>query len=77
MTPWISSTPLTCTPTWGLVANIDDLLAKPARNAQPDLLELGNDYLAFIRRKPPLGSPQLLIDAYVHELRQRQQQRES
>jgi hypothetical protein len=58
----------------GLHADIDDLLAKPARNAQPDLLEYGNDYLAFIRRHPPFGSPEELIGAYQCELEQRRQE---
>ena len=58
----------------GLHANIDDLLSKPARNAQPDLLEYGNDYLAFIRRHPPFGSAGELIGAYQRELEQRRQQ---
>jgi len=57
----------------GLEANIDDLLAKSARNAQPDLLERGNQYLAFIRSHPPFGSAGELIDAYRRELRARRE----
>jgi len=52
----------------GLQPNIDSLLAKPPRNARPKLLEIGNDYLAFIRRNPPFGSADALLDAYHREL---------
>lgn len=58
----------------GLHANIDDLLSKPVRNAKADLLEYGNDYLAFIRRHPPFSSAEELIGAYRRELEQRWQE---
>jgi hypothetical protein len=58
----------------GLHASVDDLLSKPALNAKPDLLEYGNDYLAFIRRHLPFGSAQELIAAYQRELERRRQQ---
>jgi hypothetical protein len=58
----------------GLHASVDDLLSKPGRNVQPDLLECGNDYLAFIRRHPPFGSAEELIAAYQRELEQRRQE---
>lgn len=44
---------------------------------QPDLLEYGNDYLAFIRRHPPFGSATELIAAYQRELEQRRQEQVS
>jgi uncharacterized membrane protein YdfJ with MMPL/SSD domain len=56
----------------GLRATADDLLAKPPRNARPEVLEMGNDYLRFIRTRPPFPTAEALIGAYRAELRRRQ-----
>jgi transglutaminase-like putative cysteine protease len=50
---------------FGLFADIDDLLAKPARGATPARFALWNDYLAFIRREPRFVSIEALADAYL------------
>jgi hypothetical protein len=47
------------------------VLSKPVRNTQADLLEYGNDWLAFIRLQPPFGSAEELIPAYQRGLEQR------
>jgi len=37
------------------------------RMAKPELLEIGNAYLAFIRNNPPFGTADALLDAYHRE----------
>jgi hypothetical protein len=49
----------------GLHACIDDLLDKPARNAQPATLAAINDYVRFIRETPVFPSADALIAAYA------------
>jgi len=49
----------------GLYANIDELLARPARASTPWLLATGNSYLEFIRTHPAHDSSRSLIDAYL------------
>lgn len=51
----------------GLFADIDDLLEKPARNATPEFLARVNDYVRFIRSRPPFASADELIAAYARE----------
>jgi hypothetical protein len=43
------------------------------RMAKPELLEIGNAYLAFIRNNPPFGTADALLDAYHRELQRRWQ----
>lgn len=49
----------------GLYANIDEMLARPARAATPHRLALANDYLSFIRSRPAFASDAALITAYL------------
>lgn len=49
----------------GLQPDLDDLLAEPPANPRADLLERGNDYLAFAREHPPFESADQLMDAYA------------
>jgi transglutaminase-like putative cysteine protease len=48
----------------GLRPNVDDLLDKPPRNANPAAVALLNDYVRYIRRHPPFPSAADLIAAY-------------
>ncbi len=48
----------------GLYANIDEMLARPARSATPQRLALANDWLDFIRSQPPFASDEALVRAY-------------
>jgi hypothetical protein len=45
-----------------------------AATTQPDLLQYGDGYLAFIRRHPPFGSAKAPIAAYQRELEHRRQE---
>ncbi len=49
----------------GLHACIDDLLDKPARNAQPATLAAINEYVRFIRSEPAFPTADALIAAYA------------
>jgi hypothetical protein len=49
-------------------------IARRGGHNAPDLLEYGNDYLAFIRRHPRFGSAEALIAAYQRELEHRRQE---
>jgi hypothetical protein len=49
----------------GLHACIDDVLDKPARNAQPATLAAINDYVRFIREAPAFPTADALIAAYA------------
>ena len=51
----------------GLFDDIDELLDKPARNASPEFLARVNDYVRFIRSRPPFSSADDLIAAYARE----------
>jgi hypothetical protein len=49
----------------GLVHSVDELLARPARNATPDLFAVLNTYLRFIRDRDPFPSAEALIEAFT------------
>ncbi|HEV3048198.1 MAG TPA: MMPL family transporter [Solirubrobacteraceae bacterium] len=49
----------------GLYADIDELIARPARSATPSRLKLANDYLEFIRGEPAFESEHALVRAYL------------
>lgn len=52
----------------GLCASIDDLLEKPPRNATPQLVELLNDYLRFVRSRSPFPDAEALLSSYMSNL---------
>ena len=49
----------------GLHANIDDLLEKPRRRSNPQLLAIANHYNRFIRCQPPFPDADALLAAYT------------
>jgi uncharacterized membrane protein YdfJ with MMPL/SSD domain len=49
----------------GLYADIDEMIARPARSATPGRLALANDYLEFIRGQPAFESERALVRAYL------------
>jgi transglutaminase-like putative cysteine protease len=51
----------------GVRVSVDDLLDKPARNANPAMLSMLNDYIRFIRTHPPFPSADSLIMTYLSE----------
>jgi transglutaminase-like putative cysteine protease len=51
----------------GVRPSVDELLAKPARNASPVTLASFNDYVRFIRMNPPFSSAEGLIVAYLSQ----------
>jgi transglutaminase-like putative cysteine protease len=48
----------------GLYADIDEVLAKPMRRVTPEVLELANRYIRFIREQPPFSGADTLLAAY-------------
>jgi hypothetical protein len=49
----------------GLHPNIDDLLEKPRRRSNPQLIAIANHYNRFIRSQPPFPDADALLAAYA------------
>jgi transglutaminase-like putative cysteine protease len=47
-----------------LYTSVDEVLAKPMRRVTPELLELANRYIRFIREQPPFPDADSLLAAY-------------